>query len=305
MNPCKKISAAVLMTLLAVGIGIHAAEPVAFLSDIEGQICFERNGKLKKIESSCEAVFPDDILVSGKNGRGKIVYDRAIFDLHPDSRYKVEDGGISKFAAVETAKAHPQAQGVRGRFEPVEKSGRTDTILPKTLVAAVVPGITRAAGDLPVYSPKNQIFSLDPRILLGGTDDTVYEVILLVNDQPAGKPIRVAARQEASFTSFGVGRMKEGEMYALEIRKNGQIVNDVGDSGFYLMEEADRTHLREQIRALAFSSEKARMFYTANLFCRNECFAEAGILARRLTLDEPGNKIYANLLGLSRKALGY
>lgn len=305
MTSSKKIKIAVMMTALTASCCVHAAEPVAFLSDINGEICFEKAGKLKKVESSCEPVYPEDILVSGKNGRGKIIYDAAIFDLRPGSRYKVGDDGISRSVGAPAAGNQTQLRGVRGNFEPVRKSGEAAAIVPAMLVAAVVPGITRAAEELPVYSPKNQVFSDDPLLLFGGPDDIVYEVTLLVNEKPAGKTVKTTAQKGVPFTSFGIGKMKEDEVYSLKIVKNGKTVNDVGGSGFFLMDAAERTRLRKQISSLAFSSEKARLFYTANLFYKNECYAEAGLLARRLSLAEPGNRIYANLLKLSRKALGY
>ena len=299
-----------MMMTLTVACCIRAAEPVAFLSDISGEICLERAGKLKKVESSCEAVYPDDILVSGKDGSGKIVYDTAIFDLRPDSRYKIGDDGISRAAGGSAAGGSPvgdqaQQRGVRGNFEPVRKSGEAAAMVPAMLVAAVVPGITRAAEELPVYSPKSQVFSDDPLLFFGGANDIVYDVTLLVNEKPAGKTIKTTAQKGVPFTSFGVGKMKEDEVYSLAIRKNGKIMNDVGGSGFYLMERSERERLQKQISSLSFSSERSRMFYTANLYYKNECYAEAGLLARRLSLAEPGNRIYANLLKLSRKALGY
>ena len=296
---CSLVIAAMVLWL----VPVRGAEPVAFLTDVQGKLEVERDGKRLPVEGSCDAVYDGDVIHPGAEARAKLVFADGIFDLQPSGAYRVEKAAVQKVAAGGKAEEVPPA--TRG-FGGGGEENANALVVPKELVATIVPGITRAKDDLPVYSPRNQVFSSEPMLLIGGELGAVYEATVLKDGKILGRTIQVVPRNLVPFSAFGAGKMEPDEMYTLRIQLNGKTVNDTANATFFLLDEDEAAGLAKKFSGLSvFVGANARAFFKANLLLRGGCHSEAICLAHQLVTCEPANPLYQNLYKLAAKGLGY
>lgn len=284
---------------------LSAAEPLAFLSDIQGKMQIERDGKKIDLEGSCEALYKDDVIVPGKDGEAKIVFPDAIYDVRYPAQFRVQFASVRRLEGGKASEAKPITRSIRSAYG-TEDETVSALIPPKELVANVVPAITRATEEVIVYSPKGQLFGDSPELLINGIADRTYEATLRKDGKQIGKAVPIRPGQFVSFAAFEAGKLQPDEIYELHIKFNGKIVNDPTGGSFYLMDEADRKKIEAaEKRFDSVKNNTSAMFFKANILYKKECFAETRVLAEKLVKAEPDNSLYRNLLKLANKALGY
>ena len=286
-------------------IGLSAADPVAFLSDIQGGIKIKRQGKEFSIESSCEALYKDDVVIPSERAEGKIVFPEAIYDVKHPSVFKVMLAGINRISGSNSSEAQPITRSIRSAYGP-EDENVSALVLPKDLVANVIPAITRATEEVIVYSPKGQLFSDVPDLLIKGITNRPYEASLVKDGKILGITVTVKSGEIIPFSAFSAGKLKGDEMYEIRIKFNGKIVNDPAGGSFYLMDDAERkavSHANKSFGSL--KNGNSVMFFAANILYKKECYSEVRVMAEKLVKSEPQNILYQNLLKLANKALGY
>lgn len=289
---------------LALIVGtLLAADPVAFLSDIQGTLFITRDGKKGKLETSCEPVYAGDLIQPDAKASAKIVYADAIFEINGGENYRVEVLNVKKLSGDNAETLKPLTSGIRGGEDDDETSAAI--IVPKELVATIVPGITRAMDALRVYAPQNQVYSTEPSVCIGGDSDVIYDITILKNDKPIGKKVRAYAMTLIPFENFETGKVEEDESYAILVQLNGKNMNNPNDSIFYLMDCDEREAVTKKLTSLStFADSKAQTFFKANVLQKADCSSEAFCLAQQLVLLEPANALYMNLFKMAKKNLG-
>lgn len=280
--------------------------PAAYLVDMQGSISVSRGGQSEKVISSCELLKDGDVLEVGAGAKAKLMYEDAIFDVSGPMHYRVSaPNPVALDGEKKGAQINPLLT-TRGSHLGLG-GGSALVIPPVTIIAQVIPPTTRAGdADVQVFSPNGACYAKCPSLGITGDSNSVYEASVSDMDKNiVVQSVKVRGGATIGGADVFAVALEEDEIYSVRIKFNGKIVNEVSTSTFWLVGNAERTKIDVALKSISsLSSDRAKDFFTANVFYANGCYSEAYLLARKLHDAEKGNMLYENLLKLCSKALG-
>lgn len=275
-------------------------QPLAYLVDLQGAITIVRSNKEKKITGSCEVLYKSDIVVLTGPARAKVMYPDAFFDVTGPMRFKIEDPDpvvIRENTSPKVLEPTITTRGILGlnNTQPI-------VMPPKTLLAAAVAPITRARSDaINVFSPRLASFTDRPIIWIGGDPNLTYTVSILdVEGVVKGNTVSMNGNAQRSWTVFISSPPVEDEIYTLQVKLNGKIVNE--DSPFWLLPRKEREQVSKALKFVdTVKSDQERAFFRASTFCMSGCYSEAYLLLTNVKIQK--HDLYDQLFQLCKLKL--
>ena len=280
--------------------------PLAYLVDMQGSISVSRGGQSEKVTSSCELMSNGDVLEMGAGAKAKLMYEDAMFDVSGPMHYRVAaPNPVVLDGEKKDSQINPQLT-TRGAHLGLVKDNAL-VIPPVALLAQVIPPTTRAGeAAVQVFSPHGACYGKHLSLGITGDSNSVYEVSITdVENNIVAQSVKVRGGATIGGADVFSAALEEDEIYAVRVKLNGKIVNEVSTSTFWLVGNAERTKIDAALKSISsLTSDSAKDFLTANVLYANGCHSEAYLLACKLHDAEKGNMLYENLLKLCSKALG-
>ena len=169
------------------------------------------------------------------------------------------------------------------------------------------------ASEFSVFSPRGEMYSSKPEILIGGNSEEFYTVSVYAGNEPIAEQ-KVSGKSKIFWSELGLQELEEGKIYSLQIKKGNIVIASKEKNMFWRMEGAQRKEISNLLAAQhkhSFTGRSALMFgvaaatdaasspeikfKSAQIFFDKGCYSEAYLIVSLLYDYDKKNREYKKL----------